>query len=434
VYHDNGLETGIDPSGTRLQPLSSAWTSPVLDGQLYGEPLVYGGHVFVATESDTVYALDARTGAIVWSHHLGSPVPASDLPCGDITPTVGITGTPVIDPARNEIFVVADELSGSAGAVHHLSGLNLGNGAIELDEAVDPPGMRTTAQLQRPGLALTHGQVLVSYGGNYGDCSYYHGWLVAVPAGGGTLRTFELDSAAGDDQGAIWLGGAGPVVDSSGDIWVSVGNGSVHSSSPPWTNYDDSDSVLELSPRLALLQFFAPATWASDNVSDFDLGSAQVALVGRQAFIAGKSHIAFLLDRSHLGGIGHEEAQMPICDSDPDGGIAQSGSTVYVPCGSGLEAVRITESPAGMRLLWQTSTGSSGPAVIASGLIWTISQSGDLYGLSPATGNAVVTESIGSVANHFPTPTVADGLLLAPASDQVDAFKGPAGLPPSPHG
>ena len=69
-----------------------------------------GGRVFAATENDTVYALSASTGAVIWSRHLATPVPASSLPCGDIGPTVGITGTPVIDPARGEIFVVADEL------------------------------------------------------------------------------------------------------------------------------------------------------------------------------------------------------------------------------------------------------------------------------------------------------------------------------------
>ena len=89
---------------------SPAWTSPPSTAQLYGEPLVWDGHVFVATENDTVDALSATTGAVEWSSHVATPVPAGSLPCGDISPTVGITGTPVIDPTRSEIFVVADEL------------------------------------------------------------------------------------------------------------------------------------------------------------------------------------------------------------------------------------------------------------------------------------------------------------------------------------
>ena len=91
-----------------------AWTSPPLNGQLYGEPLVYDGRVYVATENDYAYALSATNGRVVWSRHVASPVPSSDLPCGDISPSVGVTGTPVIDPTRNEIFFVADELVGGS--------------------------------------------------------------------------------------------------------------------------------------------------------------------------------------------------------------------------------------------------------------------------------------------------------------------------------
>ena len=87
-----------------------AWTSPTLDGQLYGEPLVADGRVIAATENNTVYVMAARSGRILWSRHLAKPVPSSDLPCGDISPDVGITGTPVIDLKRNEIFVDADTL------------------------------------------------------------------------------------------------------------------------------------------------------------------------------------------------------------------------------------------------------------------------------------------------------------------------------------
>ena len=94
---------------------------------MYGEPLEATGRVFVATENDTIYALAADSGAVLWSTHVGTPVPSSDLPCGDISPTIGITGTPVVDTARGEIFVVADELVGGAPA-HFLVGLNMYTG------------------------------------------------------------------------------------------------------------------------------------------------------------------------------------------------------------------------------------------------------------------------------------------------------------------
>src|SRR5580704_11214538 len=106
VYHYTPAGTGVAPDVSSVNTTARAWTSPSLDGQIFGEPLVFDGRVYVATENDTVYALNASNGAKVWSAHLATPVPATDLPCGDITPPVGITGTPVIDPSRREIFVV----------------------------------------------------------------------------------------------------------------------------------------------------------------------------------------------------------------------------------------------------------------------------------------------------------------------------------------
>ncbi len=227
---------------------SPAWTSPSLDGALYGEPLVSGGRVFVATENDTVYALSGANGSVVWSSHLATPVPSASLPCGDISPTVGITGTPVLDVARGELFVVADEVVNGSPA-HQLVGLSTATGKVELDQNVDPAGSTPAALLQRTGLTLDAGHVVFGYGGNYGDCSTYHGWVMSVPEAGGTPAAYTVDSAAGESQGAIWMGGAAPTVDASGNIWVTTGNGSVTSTSHA---YDDSDAVLELSPSLAL--------------------------------------------------------------------------------------------------------------------------------------------------------------------------------------
>ena len=139
VYHHNAAGAGVVESVTAVDTTTRAWTSPTLDGQLYGEPLVWSGRVYVATENDTVYALSSATGAVVWSTHLGSPVPAGSLPCGDITPTVGITGTPVIDQARGEIFVVADELV-NGNQAHMLVGLDVRSGKAEMTQYVDPPG------------------------------------------------------------------------------------------------------------------------------------------------------------------------------------------------------------------------------------------------------------------------------------------------------
>ncbi len=323
---------------------------------------------------------------MAWSRHLAAPVPASSLPCGDIAPTAGITGTPVIDPARREIFVVADEEVRGRPA-HVLAGLSTATGRVEMTRDVDPPGADTSALLQRTGLNLARGRVVFGFGGNYGDC-------------------------------------AAPAVDSAGHVWVSAGNGSVYRAS---RGYDDSDSVLELSPSMRLLQYFAPASWASDNSRDLDLSAGPALLPGGQVLIAGKSAIAYLLDGAHLGGIGGQLASaQPVCGADIDGGTAVTGRTVYLPCAGGIVAVRVTASPPGVRLRWNSRTGG-GPPIVAGGLVWTISQAGWLYGLDPRTGRvrqrAPLNGPSGTDANHFPTPGAGAGLLLAPAGNRVYAFR-----------
>jgi len=418
VYHGDAAGSGVSNSASAVATSVPAWTSPALDGDLYGEPLVSGGDVYVATEDDTVYALSAATGAVVWSTHVASPVPSSALPCGDISPSVGITGTPVIDPSRNEIFVVADELV-NGGPAHKLIGLSTTSGAIKLDVDVDPPGADPAALLQRTGLTLDAGRVVFGMGGNYGDCATYKGRVVAVDEAGGSPTYFTVDSAAGDSQGAIWMGGAAPTVDGNGDIWVAAGNGSVSSAGQP---YDDSDSALELSSSLQLLQYFAPTTWPQNNALDLDMSMAPALLSDGQVVLAGKSRIVYLLDASHLGGIGGQEASLDsACSDDINGGSAVVGTTVYLPCPSGTVAVTVTASPASLTLLWTSRVGG-GPPIVAAGLVWTIGKDGTLYGLDPSTGTVRQQGSIGVPVNHFPTPSIGDGFLLAPSSNRVVAF------------
>jgi polyvinyl alcohol dehydrogenase (cytochrome) len=419
VYHGSFGGSGSDPSGASFASAHNAWVSKKLGGDLYGEPLVLGSRIFLATEGDAVIALSATNGSVLWSTTVATAVPAGDLPCGNISPTVGITSTPVVDGSRGEIFVVADELV-SGLVEHHLYGLNVSTGSILLIQQVDPPGSDPEAQLQRAALTLSGGKVVIGFGGNSGDCSHYHGWLVAVPEGGGALSTFQVDAGRGESQGAIWMGGAAPIVDGRSNIWVATGNGSnVHSGDP----YDDSDGVLELSSSLGLLQYFAPASWTQDNLSDGDLGSSSPALLPNGlVFQVGKSGTGYLLNQSVLGGVGGQIAQLPsLCRGFVDGGDAFANNIVYAPCSGGVVAVKVGASPPSLTRLWQTSSGSSGPPIIAGGMIWTIGGS-TLYGLDPSTGSTVEHFSLAGEANHFPTPAVGGGLLLAPSTQRVYAF------------
>ena len=261
VYHDDPAGSGVAAGVRSVDTASRAWTSPALDGQLYGEPLVLGDLVYVATENDTVYALSAATGAIVWSARLGIPVPSRDLPCSDINPTQGITGTPVIDPARHEIFVVADEIKNGRPA-HLLTGLNTATGSVEVSQDVDPPGQDTAVLLQRTGLTLDDGRVYFGFGGNASDCGAYRGRVASVPESGGTPRFFTVDEGRGESQGAIWMGGGAPAVGPNGDLWVATGNG-VHTGKHA---YDDSDGPWRSPRPCGLCSFSRPLTGRSTTL------------------------------------------------------------------------------------------------------------------------------------------------------------------------
>ena len=98
---------------------------------------------------------------------------------------------------------------------HQLVGLEHGDRQVELTQNVDPEGSTPAALLQRTGLTLDAGHVVFGYGGNYGDCSTYRGWVMAVPEAGGAPDAFAVDSAPGESQGAVWMGGAAPMVDAA---------------------------------------------------------------------------------------------------------------------------------------------------------------------------------------------------------------------------
>jgi outer membrane protein assembly factor BamB len=438
TYHEDAEAAGVQPARLQLLPSRQAWTSPVLDGQLFGEPLVADGRIVAATENDTVYVLAASSGQILWSRHLAIPVPSRDLPCGNISPVVGITGTPVIDPARHEIFVDADTLvtgpssSNGVEASHRLFGLDLFTGKVELSQPAMPTaGEDQLAQLQRPGLALDDGRVVIAYGQNAGDCpgpnGPAHGYVVSIPETGGPLDYFQIGS--GRDRGAVWMAGASPVVDPQGNVYVASADGYNLGAGQP---YDDSDAVLELSPTMQLESIFYLNNWQQLSGDDLDLGTGDPVLVDGFVFQVGKTDTAYLLRQGHLGGEDGQVASLPVCQGDPDGGHAVMGSVVYVPCPNGVTAIMVSAKAPYLKLLWTDNDGAHGAPIIADGLVWTIGADKAVHGLNPANGKEVVSIPFGTPANHFPTPSAADGLLLLPGVNQVFAFMGPAGLPPAP--
>jgi outer membrane protein assembly factor BamB len=418
TYRHDGARTGLDPdSGSPVAPAQAWQTTPALDGDIYGQPLVYGSRVYVATENDSVYALDAATGAVVWHKSAGVAVPAGNIPCGIIDPTVGITSTPVIDPLTGKIYVVADTWDGQS-IQHRLASFNLSDGTPGISIAVDPPGSIPANQLQRPGLALDAGRIVIGFGGNAGDCGDYHGYVVSVPEAGGALSSFQVSPPPGA-HGAIWGSGTAPAIDASGDLLVATGNGDA-------ANFGFQESVVKLDPAMNRLDSWTPANWLLLDASDRDLGSSEpVLLPGGRAFQIGKEGVGYLLSESPLA----PRAQASICAPGGFGGGVYSAGVIYPSCTDGLRAVS-SDTLAALPG-WTVNPQAVGPPILAGGLIWSAGwNNGTLYGLDPATGATRFSESLGSF-DHFSSPGAGGGRLFVANGNRVTAYTIANPPPPS---
>ncbi len=408
-YHaDDGHSGAV--AAPQLVPAHAAWTSPALDGDVYGEPLYADGLIFAATTNDTVYGLDPATGAVRWSTHVGSPVPLSGLPCGDVDP-LGILSTPVVDEFLQRVFVVAEEQT-RVGVQHELVGLDTATGSIQVRRVVDPPGMNVITQQQRGALLLDQGRVIVPFGGLDGDCGQYHGWLVgANPDGSGGLYAFHTPG----NEAGMWAAG-GPVVDAAGNIYVATGNGSSS------TTYDEGNSVLKLSPTLQLEDSFAEPNWAADNRADQDLGSAAPLLLGNNLlFVAGKPGTGYLLRTNHLGGAGGQVFSGDVgCASF--GADAWAPPVLYVSCDRGpVHAFTVDTNAATFTPRWQ-SDDTGGPPVVAGGAVWAEDAGGGtLRAIDTSSGHTVQSFRTGG-ADRFVTPMVAGDEVVVAAGPQLHAY------------
>ena len=417
-YHSDQSRTGAIAGGPVLNPVARAWSTD-LGGAVRGQPVVADGRIFAATETNRVVALDPRSGKVVWSRSVGTPLTdvQSVAGCGDIDP-LGITSTPVIDPKSGTIYVVA-EVEATDRSVHHqLFGLALSTGAVKLMEAVDPPlpAGETPAQLlQRASLALGNGRVYVSYGGNDGDCGSYHGWVVGVSESGpAQLVSFEV--AADGQGGAIWQSGGAPALDPAGDLYVSTGNANPD---PPQGGPDPkayTESVVKLSPDLKPLASFKDTVAGGDE--DLSTGNP-VLLPGGEVFAVGKTDVGYLLSAADLK---QTAVVKGICGSDPDGGPAYDPASkrLFVPCkDGGLQVVDVATRTLGARL----SGADSAPIVIGAG-VWALDHSsGTLYDYDAATGARRQKVDLGADVPIFNSPSAGLGLLLVGTSDGVTALR-----------
>jgi hypothetical protein len=375
TYHNDNSRDGSNPSEYALTTSNVNTTtfgklfSCSVDGAIYAQPLwvanltvngIKRNVVLVATEHESVYAFDADASPCVQLWHAslidgnhggttsngtptGTPLESS-VPAGItgnlvgsgqglIQPEVGITGTPVIDPTTDTLYVSAQSVNVSGPTFYqrlHAIDLFTGNekfsGPANITAAsVTYPGtgeggttvsFNPQQQNQRPGLALVNGVVYIAWA-SHEDTPPYYGWVVGYDAA--TLaRTYVLNVTPNVGYGGIWMSGAGPAVDSSNNIYLITGNGGFDATNATPPNNDYGDSFLKLTSALAVSQYFTPSDQATDNSNDFDFGSGGAAILvdlpangsnpTHLIVGGGKDGVLYLLNRDKMGGSGDSNA------------------------------------------------------------------------------------------------------------------------------
>jgi outer membrane protein assembly factor BamB len=408
TYDRTADRSGVSVSSPAPGPVRQSWTTSV-DGAVYAQPLVVGSEVIVATDNDSVYALSAASGAVLWTRHLASPV-AAGLPCGNITPS-GITGTPVADPATGQLWLVT--FTAQPAYEHTLWDLDLATGRTAWHRPIDVSGSDPQAQQQRGALTLLGSRVYAPFGGLYGDCSDYKGRVVGAPvSGSGPVVSFTTPNQR---QAGIWAPAGESVRD--GSLYVATGNGT------PYDQVDDSDSVLRLSPDLAVEDRFTPGNFAALSADDQDLGSTAPALLpDGLIFQIGKEGTGYVLDGSRLGGTGGELASSDLCEGG-FGGDAVDGTTVVFSCYTSLRAIEVTAA-ARIHVLWSVTGSSPGPPIIAGGVVWDVSRPGELSGFRLSDGKQVFSAAIASVITDFPSLSASGSRLIVPEGSKVVSYLG----------
>lgn len=453
--HGDYVVPGLTISAAAGMQLDTRFNGKV-SGHVYAQPLYWfptgakKGEVIVATESNSVYALDADSGKVVWKSQLAGSVRLSELQCGNIDP-IGITGTPVIDPDAGIVYL--DALTNQkSGPTHMLYALSLANGSVvsgwplNVNKALAAQGFSGKTQGERSALLLWGGYLYVNYAGNWGDCGTYNGTVIQVQTAKPSVVANWATRANG---GGIWAQGG-----LAGDgkfLFLTTGNTFGASS---WM---DGEAIIKLKPGLRhstnTQDYFAPSNWQDLDNSDLDLGGTEalpidIAVSGaapaRRVIALGKDGNAYLVDRANLGGIGGQLAVTQVSTGQIRTAAAvyqtRSGTMVAFSspgssqCGGGnLTMLGIAASGnALITPLWCASFNGGGDPMItttdgtSNAIVWVLGAEGDnlLHGYNVTTGAVVFGggNQVMSGLRHFETLIAANHHLYVGADNRIYAF------------
>ena len=462
-------------------------TSCAVDGAIYAQPLwvanlrVNGAvHnvVFVATEHDSLFAFDAdssSTCTLLWTVSLidaahggtagetsipTSPGAGNALVDADITPEIGITGTPVIDAATGRLYVVSHSVNPTQTTFfQRLHAIDLTTGSEETgsptDIAATVPGtgdggtavtFSPKQEHQRGGLALANGNVYAAWG-SHEDTAPWYGWIMAYQYDDAAFtQSAVLNTTPNTQQGGVWMSGEAPAVDAVGNLYASTGNGNFDANSLTPPNNDYGDTLLQLTGSLGVSQYFTPSDQATLGANDGDFGSGGAAVlanlpsggtVTHVLVCGGKDGSLYVLNRDLLGGFGDMFAVQKI----PLGHglfstVALWNDYLFVaPIGGTLQAYQLTPSTAQFNLTsisahtynFPGATPSVSASGTRNGLVWALDTHSYCTKNSSSCGPAVLhaydatdvaTELWNSSTNaadaagnavKFAVPTVANG-------------------------
>lgn len=327
-------ETALAPGTLRREGFGRLF-SLVVDGQIYAQPLIVSGLevpgrgklnvVYVATMRNMVYAFDAdgHDATPLWQARLGLPMPYDRIPKDagallgqyNIRPYIGIASTPAIDRARGRIYVIAkiaepmcpgvEEATDACPVVYRAHSIDIVTGAIVRSADIEipmtgvPPRDVARRHLQRAALLLANGRLYAAFGAHQ-DAPPFHGWIASFDPD--TLRPVDpiFCVTPSGEMGGVWQAGSGPAVDDAGNLYVMTGNGSFNPNSGQYAM-----TLLELSPALKPVAWFAPTDVKELNALDVDFGSAGPMLLPgtNQVVGGGKDGKLYVVDRTAPGGL-----------------------------------------------------------------------------------------------------------------------------------
>jgi hypothetical protein len=401
TYHNDLARDGANTHEFALTPLNVNTSSfgklfsCATDGAIYGQPLWVSGvqingaqHniVIVATGHNSLFAFDADASPCVtlWTSNLidtshgatsgETPVPSGPtgnlvgVGHGDITPELGVIGTPVIDQNGNTLYAVSKSVSSSQTTFYQrLHAIDLTNGNEKPGSPVliagTFPGSGSTVtfsarqQNQRSGLVLLNGVVYIAWSAHE-DALPYYGWVMSYAYNGTSFVQGNVLNVTPNTQSAgIWMGGGAMAVDSNNSLYALTGNGTFDATSVAAPNNDYGDSLLQMSPALSITQYFTPSNQLSDSQGDRDFGSGGAAVladlpagspVTHLLMGGGKDGSLYVFNRDHLGGFGDTNAvqQLPLGHSIFSTGAFWNNNFYIAGAGGALNSFSLNTSMA----------------------------------------------------------------------------------------